>query len=96
QPQRADAAELQARAFEQLGYMAESGPWRNFYLTGALELRQGPPQKGLSLELATDLLRHTPVERFLERMAASLNGQRAADVSTKINIVLPDIGESHV
>ncbi|RTL71124.1 MAG: MBL fold metallo-hydrolase [Hyphomicrobiales bacterium] len=96
EPQRADAAELQARAFEQLGYMAESGPWRNFYLTGALELRQGPPQKGLSLELATDLLRHTPVERFLERMAASLNGQRAAEVATKINIVLPDIGESHV
>ncbi len=96
EPQRADAAELQARAFEQMGYMAESGPWRNFYLTGALELRQGPPQKGLSLELATDLLRHTPVERFLERMAASLNGPKAAEVSYKINIVLPDIGESHV
>ena len=26
--------ELQAAALEQLGFQAESGPWRNFYLTG--------------------------------------------------------------
>ena len=32
---------LQADTFDQLGYQAESGPWRNFYLTGALELREG-------------------------------------------------------
>ncbi|MDX2203867.1 MAG: alkyl sulfatase dimerization domain-containing protein [Hyphomicrobiaceae bacterium] len=96
EPQRTEALELQARAFEQMGYMAESGPWRNFYLTGALELREGPPQKGVSLELARDLLQHTPVERFLERMAASLNGAKAAEAATTINIVLPDIAESYV
>ena len=32
---------LQADALEQLGYQAESGPWRNFYLTAAQELRSG-------------------------------------------------------
>ena len=24
-----------------MGYQAENGPWRNFYLTGAKELREG-------------------------------------------------------
>lgn len=41
EPDNAEARELQARALEQLGYRAESAPWRNFYLTGAQELRTG-------------------------------------------------------
>ena len=45
-PKNRAASELMARSFEQMGYMAESAPWRNFYLTGALELRQGPPGQG--------------------------------------------------
>jgi alkyl sulfatase BDS1-like metallo-beta-lactamase superfamily hydrolase len=35
------ARALQADALEQLGYQAESGPWRNFYLSAAKELRDG-------------------------------------------------------
>lgn len=35
---------LFADALEQLGYMAESGIWRNCYLTGAKELREGYSQ----------------------------------------------------
>ena len=40
-PDNAEARHLQADALEQLGYLAESAPWRNFYLTGAQELRTG-------------------------------------------------------
>lgn len=40
-PDNTDAKLLQAAALEQLGYQAESGPWRNFYLSGAEELRNG-------------------------------------------------------
>eukprot|EP01038_Epipyxis_sp_PR26KG_P000489 gene489-691_t len=36
----AAAKDLMARSYEQMGYAAESAPWRNFYLTGAQELRQ--------------------------------------------------------
>src|SRR5690606_34336859 len=36
EPDHREARELQADALEQLGYQAESGPWRNFYLTGAM------------------------------------------------------------
>lgn len=40
-PSNMAARLLCADAMEQLGYQAESGPWRNAYLTAALELRNG-------------------------------------------------------
>ena len=38
-PSNKEARLLEADALEQLGYQAESGPWRNFYLSGAMDLR---------------------------------------------------------
>lgn len=96
QPKHAEAAGLLARAFEQMGYQAESAPWRNFYLTGALELRRGPPDRGLGAAVALDMLRHTPIERFLEAMAASIDGPRAADARYTINLVFTDLDETWV
>ena len=40
-PENAEARELQADALEQLGYGAENATWRNFFLMGAKELREG-------------------------------------------------------
>ncbi|WP_405177440.1 MBL fold metallo-hydrolase [Nocardia sp. NBC_01377] len=40
-PDNSAAKELQASTFEQLGYGAENATWRNFYLSGAYELRYG-------------------------------------------------------
>ena len=40
-PGNLEARNLEADALEQLGYQTESGPWRNFYLTGAQELHNG-------------------------------------------------------
>jgi alkyl sulfatase BDS1-like metallo-beta-lactamase superfamily hydrolase len=42
------AKELLAKTYDQMGYMAEAATWRNSYLTAALELRNGPPTKGVS------------------------------------------------
>ena len=39
EPENQTARQLLADVYTQLGYQAESGPWRNFYLTGAKELR---------------------------------------------------------
>lgn len=96
EPKDRAASELLARSFEQLGYLAESAPWRNVYLTGALELRQGPPDKGLALTQAMDMLEHAPIEAFLARMAASLDGARAADSRLGVNLVFSDLKESWV
>ena len=89
------ARELQAKAFEQMGYQAESAPWRNFYLTGALELRNGPPQRGLTRSVLMDMLQHTPTERFLEAMAGALDGPKADGVKLRIDLRLSDTGERY-
>ena len=96
EPKNKAAGELLARSFEQLGYVAESAPWRNFYLTGAYELRNGVPEKGITIDVMLDMLKHTPIERFLERMAASIDGGKAADTPLKINLVFSDLKESYV
>ena len=41
EPENEEARELQADALEQLGYGAENATWRNFFLMGAKELREG-------------------------------------------------------
>ena len=90
------ARELLAKAFDQMGYMAESAPWRNAYLAGALELRGSPPDKGITAEVLLDMLQHTPIERFLEAMAAAVNGGKAEGLNLKVNLVFTDLDESHV
>ena len=62
-PANQAARGLQADALEQLGYQAESATWRNAYLTGAQELRQGPPparpapsRRGFAVALTVDMV----------------------------------------
>ena len=90
------ARQLLARTYDQLGYAAEAATWRNSYLTAAAELRQGPPQQGIDRSVALDMLQQTPTERFLEAMAAGLNGPAAEGKDYRINLVFTDRPESHV
>ena len=96
EPDHAGARTLLAQAYEQMGFMAEAATWRNSYLTAAAELRQGPPKVGVDRTRFLEVLQHTPVERFLDAMAASLDGPAADGVDLKINLVLTDTRESHV
>ncbi|WP_394672146.1 alkyl/aryl-sulfatase [Limnobacter sp.] len=96
EPENARAKGLLAKSFDQMGYMAESAPWRNFYLTGALELREGGYTEGFKRTAFLDMLKHTPTERFLEAMAASLNSEKAEDEDIQINLVFSDTQESYV
>ncbi len=90
------ARELLARTYDQLGYAAEASTWRNSYLTAAAELRGGPPKQGINRAAFVDMLAQTPIERFLEAMAAGLNGPAAEGKDFKINLVLTDTKESYV
>lgn len=96
QPDHKGAKELLARTYEQMGYMAEAATWRNSYLTAAAELRNGPPKKGVDRSFAIDMLSQTPIERFLEAMAAGLDGPAAEGKDLKVNLVLSDTRESFV
>ncbi|KOT57937.1 MULTISPECIES: alkyl/aryl-sulfatase [Streptomyces] len=71
-----DAKALQAKTFAQLGYGAENGPWRNFYLTGAEELRTGPQRP--TSKGAPDLVHSMTLEQVFAAMARSVDGPKAA------------------
>ena len=96
EPSNADARELLAATYDQLGYRAESGPWRDVYLSGAYELRHGAPKEGVPLAFAGELLRNMPVERFFDSMAVRLNGPSAEGKTMTLNFVFTDVGETHV
>ena len=95
-PKNTAAKELLAKTYDQMGYMAEAATWRNSYLTAAHELRNGPPTKGVSKATLMQMLLQIPMERFLEAMAAGLNGPEAEGKDLKVNLVLTDIKESYV
>ncbi|MEP6391216.1 MAG: alkyl sulfatase dimerization domain-containing protein [Halioglobus sp.] len=96
QPENRKAKALLARTYEQLGYQAESGPWRDAYLTGAYELRNGPPEHGTDMSDAAGLIREIPTALFFQAMAVSLNGERADGEDYVINIVMSDTQEQFV
>jgi alkyl sulfatase BDS1-like metallo-beta-lactamase superfamily hydrolase len=97
-PDDGEARELLARAYDQLGYRAESGVWRSAYLTGAHELRHGAPDSGgLATRFAGDILARIPLDQFFAAMATRLDGPAAAEQDPlTLNFVFTDVGETHV
>ena len=95
-PSSKAAKELLAKTYDQMGYQSEAATWRNSYLTAAMELRQGPPTKGIDKSFLIEALMQTPIERFLEAMAAGLNGPNADGKNLKVNLVLTDLKETYV
>jgi alkyl sulfatase BDS1-like metallo-beta-lactamase superfamily hydrolase len=89
EPENRDARNLLADAFEQLGYQAESGPWRNFYLTGAMELRQGVPQ-GSPSRISAGMSAGMPLENLFQALAVRLNGPRAEGKNLAFNLLFTD------
>lgn len=95
-PQNRAAKQLQADALEQLGFQAESGPWRNFYLTGALELREGVTRPRVNPANATDVSGAMPLELFLDYVAIQLNGPKAQGKTLRVALNFSDTGERHL
>lgn len=91
-PQNAAARNLQADALEQLGYQAESGPWRNFYLSGAQELREGLRERSVPQAGSRDIVASLTPEMLFDYLSVRLNGPRAADEDIRINLHFRDSG----
>ncbi|HVN85569.1 MAG TPA: alkyl sulfatase dimerization domain-containing protein [Candidatus Binatia bacterium] len=88
-PDNDTAKGLLARTYDQLGYQAESGPWRDEYLTGAQELRHGVKPVG-PITVAADILNNIPLDQFFTAMATRLNGPKADGKQMTINFVFKD------
>lgn len=84
-PENKAARDLEADALEQLGYQAESGPWRNFYLTGAQELRNGVQKLPTPNTASPDTVRAMTPEMFFDYLAVHINGEKAANAHAVLN-----------
>lgn len=83
------ARELYADTLEQLAYGSENAVWRNFFLSGATELRDGnfgTPTQSASPSLLAQL---TP-EQMFDVLAISVNGPRAWDLDLAIDVTFAD------
>jgi alkyl sulfatase BDS1-like metallo-beta-lactamase superfamily hydrolase len=83
-PGNQEAKNLEADALEQLGYQAESGPWRNFYLTGAKELRDGVAKLPTPNTASPDTVRAMSADLFFDYLGVRLNSQKAAGAHIKL------------
>ncbi|MNJ96681.1 Metallo-beta-lactamase superfamily protein [compost metagenome] len=91
-PNNKEARELQAAALEQMGFQAESGPWRDVYLAGASELRDGVPQKAIPLVDTRTL----PLAMLFDYTAIRLNADKAAGKRSVIAINTTDTKEKYI
>lgn len=95
-PANTEARQLGADALEQLGYAAESATWRNAYLLGAFELRQGQPSAGARAPISPDVVRAMSLDRVFDYLGVRLNGEKAEGLSAVINWVFSDIDRRYV
>jgi alkyl sulfatase BDS1-like metallo-beta-lactamase superfamily hydrolase len=87
------ARSLQADALEQLGYQAESGPWRAFYLTGAQELRNRRPPAAAPRQAALAQLPRLPGAFLLDSLSVRLNGPKVGAATLSLGVTFSDTGE---
>jgi alkyl sulfatase BDS1-like metallo-beta-lactamase superfamily hydrolase len=96
EPGNEEARDLQAVALEQLGYQSESGPWRNFYLSGAQELREGVHELGSPHTMSEDVLAAMSLDHLFDYMAIRLDAEKAAGKTIVIDFQFTDTGQRYV
>lgn len=97
EPKNTEARQLLADVYVQMGYTAESGPWRNFYLTGAQELVNGINTdylKDNTMSTSTDIVTNMSLEMFYDYMGVRLDRSKSKGKEYVFNLIFPDIDQS--
>ncbi len=90
-PSNQKARLLCADALEQLGYQAESGPWRNAYLTGAKELRGGVDKDPkYRVSGSTDIQRAMEPSMMLDYLGVLIDANAAENLNLVVNLAFTD------
>ncbi|MBS0474597.1 MAG: MBL fold metallo-hydrolase [Proteobacteria bacterium] len=87
----AEARAALADTLEQLGYQAESAIWRNMYLSGAYELRNGVRQ-GL-VARGGDMVRALTPQMYFDLLAVRLDADKAQGHDMTLDWTFPDTGQ---
>jgi len=85
----AAARALYGDTLEQLAYGAENATWRNFFLTGATELRSGNVGSAVQVGSPTMLSQLTP-EQIFDSLAIRVDGPRSWDLDIATDIAFAD------
>jgi alkyl sulfatase BDS1-like metallo-beta-lactamase superfamily hydrolase len=94
QPDQAAARDLLADTYEQLGYGSENGTWRDFYLSGTTELRDG--RFGTPTETnAPDVIGQLSPSMLFDAIAIQVDGPRAWDEKLSVDVILTDVDERY-
>jgi alkyl sulfatase BDS1-like metallo-beta-lactamase superfamily hydrolase len=88
------ARDLYADTLEQMGYGAECATWRNFFLSGATELRGGNFGTPVSTTSLTMLSQLTP-EQMFDILAISVNGPRAWELDLALDVTFTDLAANY-
>jgi alkyl sulfatase BDS1-like metallo-beta-lactamase superfamily hydrolase len=96
EPDNQSARALLADTFEQLGYCAESATWRNAYLFGAQELRQGMPKAPPRPPMPRETLAALRTEQLWDVLGVRLNGPKAEGKHIVLNWNFTDTRETFV
>ncbi len=96
-PENTAARLLCADALEQLGYQSESGPWRNAYLTAALELRKGNQAANVTQTKSDgSLAKEMTAQMILDYMSIRADKAALASESFSINFNFANTDQQYV
>ena len=93
QPDNEVARNLQADAYEQMGYQAEGPQWRGIFLTAARELREGVIPAAFATA-SEDSILAKPIDILFDFAAAHFIGDKAATVDLRIDFSFTDLEET--
>jgi alkyl sulfatase BDS1-like metallo-beta-lactamase superfamily hydrolase len=96
EPDNQSARALLADTFEQLGYAAESATWRNAYLFGAQELRQGMPKAPPRPPMPRETLAALRTAQLWDVLGVRLNGPKAEGKHIVLNWTFTDTNETFI
>lgn len=93
-PDNKDGRDWLSATYEQLGFQAESGAWRSYYLTGAAELRRGLPNVGNPQLGNADFLKAVPSLDLFDSLASRYNPSKMDRDPFAVVFAFPDTGET--
>ncbi|MDN5767365.1 MAG: MBL fold metallo-hydrolase [Humibacillus sp.] len=93
-PDHAGARTLYAATLEQLGYGAENGTWRNFFLSGSTELREGNFGTPTVTNAPAVLAQLTPDQAF-DAMAIAVDAPHAWDLDLLLDWTITDLDTNY-
>lgn len=96
EPDNMAARNMLAEAYRQMAYQAESGPWRDIYLSGAKELTEGKANNASAVFSAKDVFLQVPLIEFMKTLSVTLDAEKAEGQRLKINVSFKDLGQNFV